>query len=120
MALAEHSIGMAIGRLRTIAWPLAILHAAVRTLLSIRVDLVSGLDGNTGCGQDGYLQRCGRTASVNSPRRLIPPSRAGIVRMAAHGFEPFWDLLAEITKFAALLVFGALITPEGLSRLGWS
>ncbi len=39
--------------------------------------------------------------------------------VAAEHFEPFGDLLAEITKFAALLVFGALITPERLSHLGW-
>ena len=38
---------------------------------------------------------------------------------AAEKFEPFGDLLAELTKFAALLVFGALITPERLSHLGW-
>ena len=40
--------------------------------------------------------------------------------VVAHRFEPFGDLLAELTKFAALLVFGALITPERLSHLGWS
>jgi len=39
--------------------------------------------------------------------------------VAAERFEPFGDLLAEITKFAALLVFGALITPDRLSHLGW-
>jgi NhaP-type Na+/H+ or K+/H+ antiporter len=39
--------------------------------------------------------------------------------VVAHRFEPFGDLLAELTKFAALLVFGALITPERLSHLGW-
>jgi NhaP-type Na+/H+ or K+/H+ antiporter len=39
--------------------------------------------------------------------------------VVAERFEPFGDLLAELTKFAALLVFGALITPERLSHLGW-
>lgn len=39
-------------------------------------------------------------------------------KMAAEVFEPFGDLLSEITKFAALLVFGALITPDRLSHLG--
>ncbi|PND58078.1 peptidase [Mycobacterium sp. ENV421] len=39
--------------------------------------------------------------------------------LTAERFEPFGDLLAELTKFAALLVFGALITPERLSHLGW-
>ncbi|OLT97982.1 cation:proton antiporter [Mycobacterium syngnathidarum] len=38
---------------------------------------------------------------------------------AAERFEPFGELLSELTKFAALLVFGALITPERLSHLGW-
>lgn len=42
--------------------------------------------------------------------------------VAAERFEPIGDLLSEVTKFAALLVFGALITPERLSHLtvgGW-
>ncbi|WP_330180484.1 cation:proton antiporter [Nocardia sp. NBC_01503] len=39
-------------------------------------------------------------------------------KMAAEVFEPLGDLLSEITKFAALLVFGALITPDRLSHLG--
>ncbi|SFA71921.1 sodium/proton antiporter, CPA1 family [Amycolatopsis marina] len=39
-------------------------------------------------------------------------------RVAAEHFEPLGDLLSEVTKFAALLVFGALITPERLSHLG--
>ena len=39
--------------------------------------------------------------------------------VVADRFEPFGDLLAELTKFAALLVFGALITPDRLSHLGW-
>lgn len=37
--------------------------------------------------------------------------------VSAESFEPFGDLLSEITKFAALLVFGALITPDRLSHL---
>lgn len=39
--------------------------------------------------------------------------------VAAETFEPFGDLLSELTKFAALLLFGALITPDRLSHLGW-
>ena len=39
--------------------------------------------------------------------------------VAAEIFEPFGDLLSELTKFAALLVFGALITPDRMSHLGW-
>jgi NhaP-type Na+/H+ or K+/H+ antiporter len=39
-------------------------------------------------------------------------------KVVAECFEPFGDLLSEITKFAALLVFGALITPDRLSHLG--
>lgn len=48
---------------------------------------------------------------------------ATIDPLAAERFEPFGDLLSEITKFAALLVFGALITPARLSQLtvgGWT
>ncbi|MGH3624403.1 MAG: cation:proton antiporter [Sciscionella sp.] len=37
--------------------------------------------------------------------------------VAAEHFEALGDLLSEITKFAALLVFGALITPERISHL---
>lgn len=39
--------------------------------------------------------------------------------VAARSFEPFGDLLSELTKFAALLVFGALITPDRLTSLTW-
>jgi NhaP-type Na+/H+ or K+/H+ antiporter len=39
--------------------------------------------------------------------------------VAAKSFEPFGDLVSELTKFAALLVFGALITPQRLSSLSW-
>ncbi|NBP84662.1 MAG: sodium:proton antiporter [Mycobacteriaceae bacterium] len=44
---------------------------------------------------------------------------ATLDHVAAEHFEPFGDLLSEITKFAALLVFGTLITPERISHLGW-
>ena len=42
---------------------------------------------------------------------------ATLDRMAAERFEHFGDLLSETTKFAALLVFGALITPDRISDL---
>lgn len=42
---------------------------------------------------------------------------ATLDRTAAEHFEHFGDLLSETTKFAALLVFGALITPERISEL---
>jgi len=44
---------------------------------------------------------------------------ATLDHVAAESFEPFGDLLSELTKFAALLVFGTLITPDRLSHLGW-
>lgn len=37
---------------------------------------------------------------------------------ASAAFEHFGDLLSELTKFAALLVFGALLTPVRLGALG--
>ncbi len=40
-------------------------------------------------------------------------------RVAAEQFQSFGDLLSEVTKFAALLVFGALITPARLTGLTW-
>jgi NhaP-type Na+/H+ or K+/H+ antiporter len=36
---------------------------------------------------------------------------------AAESFEPFGDLLSELTKFAALLLFGALITLDRIGEL---
>ncbi|MBC6448704.1 cation:proton antiporter [Actinokineospora xionganensis] len=42
---------------------------------------------------------------------------ATLDRVSAEHFEHFGDLLSETTKFAALLVFGALITPERISHL---
>lgn len=42
---------------------------------------------------------------------------ATLDHMAAERFEHFGDLLSETTKFAALLVFGALITPDRISDL---
>jgi NhaP-type Na+/H+ or K+/H+ antiporter len=42
---------------------------------------------------------------------------ATLDRVAAERFEHFGDLLSETTKFAALLVFGALITPDRLAEL---
>lgn len=44
---------------------------------------------------------------------------ATLDEVAAQRFEPFGDVLAEATKFAAVLVFGALITPTWLAHLGW-
>lgn len=42
---------------------------------------------------------------------------ATVDRRSADEFERLGDLLSELTKFAALLVFGALITPDRLSDL---
>jgi NhaP-type Na+/H+ or K+/H+ antiporter len=42
---------------------------------------------------------------------------ATLDRVSAERFEHFGDLLSETTKFAALLVFGALITPERITHL---
>jgi len=38
---------------------------------------------------------------------------------AAERFERLGDLLSELAKFAALLVFGTLITPDRLAAVGW-
>ncbi len=42
---------------------------------------------------------------------------ATLDRVAAERFEHFGDLLSETTKFAALLVFGTLVTPDRISDL---
>jgi NhaP-type Na+/H+ or K+/H+ antiporter len=44
---------------------------------------------------------------------------ASMDHVAAQRFEPFGELLSECTKFAALLLFGALIAPERLSQFSW-
>ncbi|MGP8298289.1 cation:proton antiporter [Streptomyces inhibens] len=38
---------------------------------------------------------------------------------AKHSFEPLGEALAELAKFAALLVFGALLTPHLFGALPW-
>lgn len=63
-------------------------------------------------GSNAYLGAfsAGATLATTSPR-------------ASAAFERFGDLLAELTKFAALLVFGALLTPGLLGELtvgGWA
>ncbi|VBA35176.1 K(+)/H(+) antiporter NhaP [Mycobacterium innocens] len=44
---------------------------------------------------------------------------ATLDHVAAVEFQRFGDLLSEVTKFAALIVFGALLTPERLSGFTW-
>lgn len=47
---------------------------------------------------------------------------ATLDRTAAERFEPLGELASEVTKFAALLVFGTLITPDRLAAVplgGW-
>ncbi|TCO58311.1 cation:proton antiporter [Actinocrispum wychmicini] len=48
---------------------------------------------------------------------LAGSTLATLDRTAAEQFEPFGDLMSELTKFGALLVFGALITPARISHL---
>jgi NhaP-type Na+/H+ or K+/H+ antiporter len=42
---------------------------------------------------------------------------ATVAPRAAHAFEGFGELVSELTKFAAVLVFGALLTPAFLTHL---
>ncbi|PRX43689.1 sodium/proton antiporter (CPA1 family) [Prauserella shujinwangii] len=44
---------------------------------------------------------------------------ATLDRTAVRRFHPFGDLLSELAKFGALLVFGALITPDRITDLSW-
>lgn len=47
---------------------------------------------------------------------------ATLDKTASQAYEPLGDILSELTKFAALLVFGALLTPTLLADLdagGW-
>lgn len=106
------AIGIAIPAIITLAWRTKILTAEPRLQplggLSIAV-IVYAACHLTHANQ--YLAAFAAGATL-----------ATLDHMAAEHFEPFGELLSEITKFAALLLFGALITPNllsHLSALGW-
>lgn len=101
-------LGIAIPAVVALAWRLPVLTAEPRLQalgpLAIAVSLY-GVCHVTGANP--YLAAFAAGSTL-----------ATMDRVAAEVFEPVGDLLSEVTKFAALLVFGALITPDRLSHLG--
>ncbi|PXY22211.1 cation:proton antiporter [Prauserella muralis] len=102
-------LGIAITALVTLAWRLPLLSAEPRLQplgpLAIAVVLYAACDLTHA---NPYLGAFAAGSAL-----------ATLDRTAARHFHPFGDLLSELTKFAALLVFGALITPDRISDLSW-
>jgi NhaP-type Na+/H+ or K+/H+ antiporter len=105
-------LGIAITALVTLAWRSKILTAEPR--LQALGPLAIGVMLYAAC----HLTHANPYLAAFAAGSTL----ATLDRTAAEHFEPLGDLLSEITKFAALLVFGALITPQRLSHLtigGW-
>ncbi|RSD13579.1 cation:proton antiporter [Amycolatopsis eburnea] len=105
-------LGIAIPALVTLAWRLKVLTAEPRLQalgpLAIAVMLYAAC----------HLTHANPYLAAFAAGSTL----ATMDKMAAEHFEPLGGLLSEITKFAALLVFGALVTPERLGHLsvgGW-
>ncbi|GLY42766.1 peptidase [Amycolatopsis sp. NBRC 101858] len=105
-------LGIAIPALVTLAWRLKVLTAEPRLQalgpLAIAVMLYAAC----------HLTHANPYLAAFAAGSTL----ATMDKLAAEHFEPLGDLLSEITKFAALLVFGALVTPERLGHLsvgGW-
>ncbi|WP_284740353.1 cation:proton antiporter [Amycolatopsis sp. RTGN1] len=105
-------LGIAIPALVTLAWRLKVLTAEPRLQalgpLAIAVMLYAAC----------HLTHANPYLAAFAAGSTL----ATMDKVAAEHFEPLGDLLSEITKFAALLVFGALVTPDRLSHLsvgGW-
>ncbi|MEU7788970.1 cation:proton antiporter [Amycolatopsis sp. NPDC049159] len=105
-------LGIAIPALVTLAWRLKVLTAEPRLQalgpLAIAVMLYAAC----------HLTHANPYLAAFAAGSTL----ATMDKVAAEHFEPLGDLLSEITKFAALLVFGALVTPERLGHLsvgGW-
>lgn len=105
-------LGIAIPALVTLAWRLKVLTAEPRLQalgpLAVAVMLYAAC----------HLTHANPYLAAFAAGSTL----ATMDKVAAEHFEPLGDLLSEITKFAALLVFGALVTPERLGHLsigGW-
>lgn len=101
------ALGIAVPAVIALAWRTKLLTAEPRLQplggLAIAVLVYAGCH-LTGLNQ--YLAAFAAGATL-----------ATLDRVSAEHFEPFGELLSEVTKFAALLLFGALITPNLLSHL---
>ena len=103
-------LGAVVAAAVAIAWRMAVLTAEPR--LQPLGPLAIGIIVYAGC----HLTHANPYIAAFAAGSTL----ATLDHVVAERFEPFGELLAELTKFAALLVFGALITPERLSHLGWA
>jgi NhaP-type Na+/H+ or K+/H+ antiporter len=101
--------GVAIAAVVTLAWRLRILTAEPR--LQALGPLAIGVIVYATC----HLTHANPYLAAFAAGSAL----ATLDRVTAENFEHFGDLLSETTKFAALLVFGALITPDRISHLTW-
>lgn len=105
--VAGLALGVAVPAVVVLAWRLRVLTAEPR--LQALGPLAIGVILYAACHlthANPYLAAFAAGSTV-----------ATMDRVAAERFEHFGDLLSETTKFAALLVFGALITPDRLADL---
>jgi NhaP-type Na+/H+ or K+/H+ antiporter len=102
-------LGVAIPALVTLAWRLKVLTAEPR--LQALGPLAIAVMLNAAC----HLTHANPYLAAFAAGSTL----ATMDKVAAEHFEPLGDLLSEITKFAALLVFGALVTPDRLGHLSW-
>ncbi|HEX6342403.1 cation:proton antiporter [Umezawaea sp.] len=105
--VAGLALGVAIATVITLAWKLRILTAEPR--LQALGPLSIGVIVYAAC----HLTHANPYLAAFAAGSVLATLDHG----TAENFEHFGDLLSEVTKFAALLVFGALITPERLSHL---
>ena len=105
--VAGLALGIAIAAVITLAWKLRILTAEPR--LQALGPLSIGVIVYAAC----HLTHANPYLAAFAAGSVL----ATLDHETAENFEHFGDLLSEVTKFAALLVFGALITPERISDL---
>ncbi|NUT48130.1 MAG: sodium:proton antiporter [Saccharothrix sp.] len=105
--VAGLALGIAVAAVVALAWRLKILTAEPR--LQALGPLAIGVIVYAGC----HLTHANPYLAAFAAGSTL----ATLDRVTAEHFEHFGDLLSETTKFAALLVFGALITPERISHL---
>ncbi|XVV01255.1 cation:proton antiporter [Actinosynnema sp. CA-248983] len=105
--VAGLALGIAVAAAVALAWRLKILTAEPR--LQALGPLAIGVIVYAGC----HLTHANPYLAAFAAGSTL----ATLDRVTAEHFEHFGDLLSETTKFAALLVFGALITPERISHL---
>ncbi|MFI9811316.1 cation:proton antiporter [Saccharothrix variisporea] len=101
------ALGIAVAAVVALAWRLKILTAEPR--LQALGPLAIGVIVYAGC----HLTHANPYLAAFAAGSTL----ATLDRVTAEHFEHFGDLLSETTKFAALLVFGALITPDRISHL---